>query len=158
MPPTLIRMLSVVALLTGLAQAQEYRVGTVTLVAPWSRPTPPNAAVAGGFVRIVNKGRETERLVRISSPIAASVEIHESAVEDGIARMQPVDQLEIPPGATIDLGPGGLHLMFVSPKVRLREGDRFPGTLVFDKAGPIDVMFVVQRTRPRDTHEPHAVD
>ena len=153
----LLQMLSVLVLLGGLAEAQEYRAGRVTVVEPWSRPTPPNAAVAGGFLRIVNEGAETERLVRISSPIAATVEMHESAVTDGIGRMQPVKLLEIPPGATIDLGPGGLHLMFVSPNAQLRDGDRFPATLVFDKAGPIEVVFVVRRTKPHDTHG-HATD
>ena len=85
----------------------------ITLEQPWSRATPAGAKVGGGYLRITNTGPEPDRLVGGTFPLAAKVEVHEMSLEDNVMRMKQVEGgLEIEPGATVELKPGGYHLMF----------------------------------------------
>lgn len=125
--------------------AHEFKAGTIEISHPWSRPTPPSAPVASGYVKLTNTGVESDRLTAVSSPFAGRAEIHRSVVENGVASMRPVDGLTVEPGATLDFEAEKLHVMFIGPDRQLKDGDRFPATLVFEKAGPVEVEFVVQR-------------
>lgn len=141
------------------ASAHEYIVGAVKIDHPWSRATPPTAPVAGGYITLTNTGTEPDRLVSGSSPIAQKFEIHESSVADGVARMRPVvEGIEIAPGATVMLKPGGSHIMFIRPTKRFVQGERFPATLTFEKAGSITVDFAIQdlgASTPAESHDDH---
>lgn len=137
------------------AIAHDYTVGAIKIDHPWARVTPPAAPVAGGYITITNAGTEPDRLLSGSSSISQKFEIHESKVVDGIASMRPVvGGVEIAPGATVVLESGGTHIMFIKPTKRFVEGEKFPATLVFEKAGPITVDFAVQgmgaSTRPEN--------
>jgi periplasmic copper chaperone A len=102
-------------LLAGAAQAHDYKLGSLEIKHPWARATPKGAAVAGGYVTIVNTGKEADRLIGGSSPVAGRFEIHEMAVRDGMMRMRALPRgLEIMPGATVELKPGSYHLMFMN--------------------------------------------
>ena len=80
-----------------------------------------------------------------TSPAADRLELHQSTEADGIARMRRVDEgLEIPAGRTVELSPGGTHLMFVNLKQRLRAGGQLSATLVFEKAGAVEIEFLIQ--------------
>jgi periplasmic copper chaperone A len=140
--------LSAFALLSiPLAVAQEeraYRAGSLVIEAPWSRATPGGAKIGSGYMRIVNSGPEPDRLIGGTASVAARIEVHESSMSDGIARMRPVDGgLLIKPGETVDLKPGGLHAMLVDLKQPLKEGDTIKGTLVFEKAGTVAIEYRV---------------
>jgi copper(I)-binding protein len=118
--------------------------GALTIQAPWMRATPGGAKVAGGYVRVTNTGKEPDRLVDASIPLATRGEVHSMSVENGVARMAPVEGgLEIKPGETVELKPGGYHLMFMDMKSGLKEGDMVKGTLDFAKAGRVEVTFQV---------------
>lgn len=120
--------------------AQKLRVAEA-----WSKATPPNARVAGGYFTVENRGNTADRLLRVESAAAASVEIHEMSDVDGVARMREVtDGLPLPAGATIALKPGGYHLMFIGPKQPFVEGQKIEATLVFQKAGSLPVVFEVR--------------
>ncbi len=119
--------------------------GTLTIEQPWSRATPGGAKVGGGYVRISNSGQEADRLTGGTFPGASRVEVHEMTMEGDIMRMRPVQGgIEIKPGDTIELKPGGYHLMFMDLKEPLREGQTVKGTLVFEKAGPVEVEYTVR--------------
>ncbi|MXQ13492.1 DUF1775 domain-containing protein [Microvirga makkahensis] len=121
------------------------KAGTLTIEQPWSRATPDGAKVGGGYLRITNTGQEADRLIGGSFPGASRVEAHEMAMEGDIMRMRPVQGgIEIKPGATVDLKPGGHHLMLMDLKEPLKEGQTVKGTLVFEKAGPVEVVFTVR--------------
>jgi copper(I)-binding protein len=121
------------------------KAGAITVEQPWSRATPGGAKVGGGYVRITNTGSAPDRLVGGSFPLASRVEVHEMRLEGDVMRMKPVEGgLEIKPGATVELKPGGFHLMFMDLKEPLKEGQTIKGTLVFEKAGPIDVDYTVR--------------
>lgn len=126
------------------AQEQSYKLGALTITAPWTRVTPKGAKVAGGYVRISNTGKEADRLTGGSFDLSGRVEVHEMAVEGGVMRMRELRQgLEIKPGETVELKPGGLHLMFMDMKAPLEVGKPVKGRLTFEKAGSIDIEFRV---------------
>ncbi len=121
------------------------KVGSLTLEQPWSRATPGGAKVGGGYLRITNTGTAPDRLTGGSFPLASRVEVHEMRLDGDVMRMKPVEGgLEIKPGATVELKPGGLHLMFVDLKEPLKEGQIVKGTLTFEKAGPVEVEYTVR--------------
>lgn len=134
-----------VALLSLGAPAGAQRVGDLRVDAPWVRATPPGAGVTGGFLTVRNSGAKNDRLLSVSSPAVARIEIHEMRHEDGVMRMRPLrDGLAIPAGATVELAPGGYHLMLFGPKRPFVEGEDIPATARFEKAGNVDITFRVR--------------
>jgi copper(I)-binding protein len=125
--------------------AHEFKVGDLEIEHPWSRATPPGAKVAGGYFTVVNKGSAPDRLLSISSDISDKAELHEMGVKDGVMTMRPVSGgLEIPAGGKVALKPGAYHLMFTGLKRQPKQGEKFPATLTFEKAGSVNVEFVVE--------------
>ena len=124
--------------------APEFTVGALKIVQPWSRATPRSAPVAGGYLKITNTGSEPDRLVSGASAIAGGFSVHEMKMEGGVMKMRPLaGGLEIKPGTTVELKPGGYHIMFEDLKAGLTEGGAFKATLTFEKAGKIDIDFAV---------------
>jgi uncharacterized protein YcnI len=124
--------------------SRRYTAGNLVIEAPWTRATPPGARVAGGYVKITNNGREADRIVGGSLVGAERVEIHEMAMTDGVMRMRQLGQgLEIKPGETVELKPGGYHVMFMGLGSPIAMGAPLRGTLVFEKAGTVSVEFDV---------------
>jgi copper(I)-binding protein len=139
------------------ASAHDYKAGTLAIHHPWSRATPPGAAVGGGFVTIKNEGTAPDRLVGASAEGAGRVEIHEMATVDGVMTMRPVkDGIVVGPGATVELKPGGYHMMFMDLKGPLKQGERVKGTLVFEKAGTVPVEFAVEAIGAKPAAEDHS--
>ena len=127
------------------ARAHEFKVGDIEIEHPWSRATPPGAKVAGGYFTVINKGSAPDRLLSISSDISDKAELHEMGVKDGVMTMRPVEGgLEIPAGGKVALKPGAYHLMFTGLKRQPKQGEKFPATLTFEKAGSVKVEFLVE--------------
>jgi copper(I)-binding protein len=127
------------------ANAQEFRAGTLVIDRPWTRATPGGAKVAGGFMTITNKGTEPDRLIGGSLPRAGRFEVHETRMEGNVMRMRPLPKgLEIAPGQTVTLAPGGYHVMFMELKQPLKQGERLRGQLVFERAGTVEVEYTVE--------------
>ncbi|WP_292436964.1 copper chaperone PCu(A)C [Mesorhizobium sp.] len=127
------------------AFAHEFKVGELEIGHPWSRATPPGAKVAGGYFTVTNKGNSPDRLLSISSDISDKAELHEMGIKDGVMTMRPVTGgLEIPAGGKVALKPGGYHLMFIGLKRQPKQGEKFPATLTFEKAGSVTVEFAVE--------------
>ena len=88
------------------AMAQDYSIGTIQVAKPWSRATPKGAKVAGAYMTITNKGTAPDRLVSGSTPAASGFEVHSMVMEQGVAKMRPVEGgLEIKPGETSNSSP-----------------------------------------------------
>lgn len=133
------------ALLAAPAGAQTFKAGPLTVEAPWTRATPGGAKVAGGYMRITNGGSAPDRLVGGSIPGAGRSEVHEMSEAGGVMRMAALPKgLEIRPGQTVELSPGGYHLMFLDLSRALKEGERIEGSLTFEKAGSVPVTFAVR--------------
>ncbi|CCE05911.1 conserved exported hypothetical protein [Bradyrhizobium sp. STM 3843] len=132
-------------LLSATARADDIKAGDLVISQAWSRATPGGAKVGGGYLTIENKGSAPDRLVAVSGDIAGKIEIHEMAVTNGVMTMRPLEQgLAIEPGKTVTLAPGGYHLMMMELKNPLKQGDKLPLTLEFEKAGKVAVTLDVQ--------------
>lgn len=126
------------------AHASRTRVGALLIEAPWTRATPAGAKVAGGYMRITNTGPEPDRLVGGSFPLAGRFEVHEMAVANGVMTMRELASgLEIAPGQTVELKPGGHHVMFMDLREPVRAGAPLRGTLVFARAGAVEIEYQV---------------
>ncbi|KIZ37363.1 MULTISPECIES: copper chaperone PCu(A)C [Rhodopseudomonas] len=133
------------ALSTAQAQAGEVKAGNLVITQAWARATPGGAKIGGGYLTVENTGTTPDRLLGGSSTIAAKIDIHEMAMNNGVMTMRPLDNgLAIAPGKTVTLAPGGYHLMLMDLKAPLKQGDKVPVTLDFEKAGNVKVALDVQ--------------
>ena len=127
------------------AMAHDYKIGSIEITTPWTRATPPSARTGGGFMTITNKGTVADRLVSARSNASDKVEVHEMQMDGNVMRMRELAKgLEIPPGATVMLKPGSYHIMFMELKAPFAKDAKVPMTLVFEKAGSIDIQLDVQ--------------
>ena len=125
--------------------AEDVKAGDLLITQAWSRATPGGAKVAGGYLVIENKGRAPDRLIGGTVDVAARVEVHEMAMNNGVMTMRPLDKgLAIEPGKTVKLAPGGYHLMLMDLKNPLKQGEKVPLTLEFEKAGKVTLSLDVQ--------------
>ena len=126
------------------ASAQEFKAGSLVISQPWSRATAGSAKVGAGYMTITNTGTEPDRLIGGSLPQAGKFEVHEMRMENNVMTMRPIDGgLEIKPGQTVKLAPGGYHVMFMQLKEPLKEGEVLKGELVFEKAGKVPIEYKV---------------
>jgi periplasmic copper chaperone A len=131
--------------LAAPARAEEVKAGDLVITQAWSRATPGGAKVAGGYLTIENKGSAPDRLIGGSADVADKVQVHEMATSNGVMTMRPLDKgLSIEPGKTVKLAPGGHHLMLLGLKSPLKQGDKVPVTLEFEKAGKVKLSLDVQ--------------
>src|SRR6202048_2958276 len=131
-------------LFTASARAEDIKAGDLVITQAWSRATPNGAKIAGGYLTIENKGSAPDRLVGGSGDIAGKVEVHEMAVDNGVMKMRPLEKgLAIEPGKTVKLAPGGYHLMMFDLKSPLKQGEKLPVPLEFEKAGKVQVSLDV---------------
>ncbi|GJE62005.1 hypothetical protein MPOCJGCO_4133 [Methylobacterium trifolii] len=134
------------AMIPALAQERTgpLKAGDLAIEAPWMRAVPAGAKVAGGYVRITNTGSVPDRLTAAAVGVAGRGEIHSMTMEGGVMKMAPVPGgLSIEPGKTVELKPGGFHLMFQDLRSAPKPGDGVPGSLTFERAGTVPVTFAV---------------
>jgi copper(I)-binding protein len=127
------------------ARAEEVKAGDLVITEAWTRATPKGAKIGSGYLTIENKGTAPDRLIGGSADIAGSVQVHEMSMDKGVMKMRPLeDGLAIEPGKTVQLAPGAYHLMMLDLKAPLKQGDKVPVTLEFEKAGKVTVSLDVQ--------------
>jgi copper(I)-binding protein len=138
-------LLAVLSLIAGPAAAEDYAAGSIEISSPWMRATPRGADVASAYLTVVNKGTQAERLIGGSLTGVSRFEVHRMEMEGGVAKMRPVEGgLEIKPGQSVSLTPGSLHVMLIGLTQPFQPGQHIKGTLVFEKAGKVDVEFSVE--------------
>jgi hypothetical protein len=142
---TLAYVVCLAGLLAAPARAEEVKAGDLVITQGWSRATPNGAKIGSGYLTIENKGAAADRLIGGSADAAGKVEVHEMAMKNGVMTMRSLDNgLAIDPGKTVKLAPGGYHLMIFDLKSPLKQGDKLPVTLEFEKAGKVTVSLDVQ--------------
>ena len=143
--PALVGLTALFACSGPWVHAEDVTAGGLTISAAWTRATPKGAPVGGGYLTITNNGPASDRLIGGSSDTATRFEIHDMTMDNGIMKMRPVDAgIEIKPGQTVELKPGGYHVMFVGLKTPFAQGDHVKAILKFEKAGDISVDFAVE--------------
>jgi periplasmic copper chaperone A len=151
------------ALSGSAASALDYKVGALEIDSPWSRAVPKGAKVAAGYMKIKNTGTEPDRLVGGSTPVAGRFEIHEMSMDKGVMKMRPLPSgVEIKPGETVEFKPSSFHIMMLDLKEQIQRGKPFKASLMFEKAGQVDVDFAVEAvgatpatTSAQDAHHHH---
>ena len=111
----------------------------------WVREAPPSARMLAAYMTLKNPADQDQVLVEVQSPAFSHVMLHRSEVIDGVARMIHLDEVVIPAGGSVQLEPGGLHLMMPAPETRLSAGDRVPLVLLFADGNQIEVQAEVRK-------------
>jgi periplasmic copper chaperone A len=131
------------ALTLGLpALAQDAKTGPLTVTAAWARPTVPGQQGGGGFLKIANIGA-ADRLVSAKAQVSDTVELHTMTIVNDVMQMRQVSAIDVPANGSVELKPGGLHIMFIGLKEPLKTGTAFPLTLKFEKAGELTLNMQV---------------
>ncbi|HTO82240.1 MAG TPA: copper chaperone PCu(A)C [Methylomirabilota bacterium] len=131
--------------LPALAQAAQ---SSIKVEGAWARSTPPGAKTAAAYLTVVNAGKENDTLMSASTPVAGTADVHRSFMDNGVMKMRPAGPLDLKPGASLKLAPGGYHIMMMDLKQPLAAGQTFPVTLVFKKAGNVTAVVKVQNSAP----------
>lgn len=150
-------LLIALALPASFVEAQDYTKGQLTAAQPWSMALPPNAPTVAAYFVITNSGSETDQLKAVDSPIAGAAQLHKHINQDGLMKMQHVETVDIPAGGTVTFAPMAYHVMLLDLKDRTRliDGQSFPLTLHFQKAGDLTVNVVVLKQPPAEAASAH---
>jgi len=138
----------ILALPASSVLAHDFIAGDIAIGHPWTRAAGANTNGAG-FLTLRNTGAAPDRLVSAASPAARVVELHAHIREGDVMRMRPVADIPIPPGQTVHLRPGGLHIMLIGLTEPLRQGGSVPLTFRFERAGEVQVTLSVESAGAR---------
>jgi copper(I)-binding protein len=143
-------------LITASAYAHEFKLGDIQIDHPYARATVAQQTSGGAYFGLENKGKQDDKLIKVSSSVAKSVEIHTMEMAGDVMKMREVDQIELKAGSKISMKPGGgYHIMLIGLNQTLAAGDKFSMTLQFEKAGKIDVVVVVEAATPAPMEHQH---
>ncbi len=143
-----------IALAVAAPAADTAKVGDIAIDQPWARASLGNAPNSAAYMILQNTGAVPDRLIGGSTPVATQVQLHTHVMEGGVAKMRPVDAIEVAPGQPTVLEPGGAHVMLQGLTQKLEEGTTMPLTLVFEHAGkvtlevPVEGIMAGTGTRP----------
>jgi len=142
------------------ALAHGARVGTLEIIHPAIPQPAATAKTAAGYVAITNDGAQADRLIGVETAAAQMAMLHVTqAGADGVATMTHLEGIELPPGETVVLEPGGMHVMLMGLTGSLTEGQMVPATLIFEQAGRVEVEFMVDPPasagKPAPDHSAH---
>jgi len=118
--------------------------GQLTVKSAWARATPPGVTMGVVYFQLENGSTKSDRLLKLSTPVAASAGVHQTEIVDDIARMREVAVLHVAPGEKIEFAPGGYHVMLMGLKKPLVAGQKFELELLFEVAGPRRIAVVVR--------------
>jgi len=146
---------------TLLAQADDNKQGSLTVVHPWSRATAPSQKAGGVFLRIENASGLPDRLIGIETDMADTASLHAMIRDGDIMKMRPVEGgIEVPANGTVELAPGGMHVMLIGLREQLIKETTLPLTLIFDRAGRVEIQAVIESAGSRgpsgDAHGKHS--
>lgn len=138
-------LLAALLLLTAVAtaDARSFQLGDLEIGYPFARATAGRTGAA--YLSVANKGRTPDRLLSARTTEATATELHATVRDGEVMKMRPAGIVDLPAGQTVRFEPGGLHVMLIGLVRPLKEGDRISLTLVFEKAGAIEVVVNVEK-------------
>ncbi len=138
------------------AFAHDIRIGEISVSQPYARAMLPGAKVGGGYLTITNEAATNDRLVSATASRAGSVQLHEMKFDNGVMVMRELEGgITVPAGTTVELKPGGYHVMFMDVQQPFKEGEDIRATLTFERAGSIEVDFTVGPPAGNGGHGKH---
>lgn len=142
------------AFLAGAAGAEDFKAGSLTIEAPWARPSVGDSKNTAAYMKIENAGDAPDTLVSAAADVSGHVMLHESRMEGDVMKMVHLsDGIAVPAHGSAELKPLGLHVMLIGLKEPLKAGTSFPMTLHFEKQG--DVPITVTVGKDAGTHDMH---
>ena len=139
-------LIIVIAFATAFqAHAQTPSPRAIVVEHPWARATPGGAKTGAAYLILFNNGDSADQLQGASTPVADKVQFHSTTEENGVSHMREMHAIDLSPRSKVAFDPGGMHIMLVGLKQPLKEGQTFPLTLMFAKAGKVDVMVPVAK-------------
>jgi copper(I)-binding protein len=142
----------IAALGLGLGLGSATALAQVSVSEPWVRGTVESQMATGAFMRLT--AATDARLLAARSPVAGIVELHEMAMENNVMRMREITRLDLPAGRTVELRPGGYHVMLMDLKRTLKPGEEVPITLDFEQGGKRLTVQVKAVVRPLTSAPP----
>lgn len=137
--PAVLALALTAGALVSFAQRADVAPVSLVVIEAWARATPPGATTGALYVTIENRGNAADRLVSVTSPAGGSAMLHLTIEESGVSMMREGEG-SVAPGSKLEMKPGGAHIMLIGLSAPLKEGETVQLTLVFEKAGPIDVV------------------
>ena len=126
--------------------SHEYKIGNLKILHPYVIETPSGARTAGGYMKIINTGTQTDYLSLVTVDFTKVAEIHEMKMENDVMKMRKVkDELEISAQSSVELKHKGYHIMFMNLLKPMIKDETYEGTLYFEKAGNIKIIFTVEK-------------
>ncbi len=120
--------------------------GVVEVTDSWAPSMPPNAPAGVVYLTIENGTDQTDRLIDVATDRCGSIELHATQFEDSIMRMRLAEPelLEIPSGDTMEMVPGGLHVMCIDPPTPFAVGETLNLTVTLEVAGDVEITTSVE--------------
>lgn len=126
------------------AWAADFNLGPIELNAPWIRASVPGQINGAGYIQLKTTASTPDKLISAQSDAATKVELHTVTTENGVAKMQQVQGIDIPANGSVNLAPGGFHIMFLQLTAPFKQDSTVPVVLTFEKAGEVRVNFTVK--------------
>jgi periplasmic copper chaperone A len=144
-------LLAVAATIAGSAIAEDYQSGPLKIEHPWARPSIGDTTNGAVYMTLSNGGDAADRLIAVKTDAADDIMLHESRMEGNVIKMVPLENgVEVPAHGSAELKPLGMHAMLMGLRQPLKEGDRFPLTLVLEKQGEVPIKVSVTQQPPSD--------
>jgi len=134
------------------ANAQDAKSARISVTGAYSKATVAGQSVSSGFMKIAATGA-SDQLISASSPVATEVQLHSMSMEGNTMKMRQIKALEIPTDSSVELTPGGLHLMLMGLKKPLAVGDVVRVKLKFASSGELEVNLPVQAVAGASMHD-----
>lgn len=128
----------------GFTPASSIAADSLIVSEVWARATPPSAEVGAAYFTLENLAGTADMLISVASPVSSRTEMHTHSMQDGMMMMMQLESVEIPAGGVVEFKPGGNHIMFIGLERPLVEGERFPLTLKFERAGLVELIVEVR--------------
>lgn len=143
--------LALLLIFTSFAASAELMVSNT-----WIREAPPNAKVLAGYMDLMNHGDKAITITADVSDDFERIEIHDMSMDKGMMKMKKLDTLEIPPHGTVKLQPGGMHMMLINPKKRLRDGDQAMIAIKLDNGERKELLVKVKKVHGEGHSHSHS--
>jgi copper(I)-binding protein len=130
-------------LMLGFIATAAAQTTTIQIDRCWARASVTKTGAV--YMTIKNTGSTDDRLVAVATPVADRAQLHIEMNDNGIMKMRPLSAIDVKANSTVTLAPGGMHVMLIGLKQRLKEGQSFPMTLTFEKAGTLHVTVATEK-------------
>ncbi len=123
----------------------------------WSLPLPPTSVNGAAYLTVHNRGSLTDRLLEVESDIAGKAELHSHVMQDGQMSMMRLSGVDIPPNASVEFAPGGLHVMLLRLTRPFIRGEQYQLILRFELAGEVPAVVMIKERSAMSGHSGHSV-